>query len=239
MERDVVEASAPGHPPPHMSAAEREMQFSKEAWPKRKRLWELAYPENARLVSKNPFEKRAIETAKPIGDPARVENWMDKFRQRLCWLKEVKTKGKMTPAKSKKRLIKASTAIDKALRALDAVPPEYLSHGMCDTRDALARESEKMMRFAASIRVQHTGNRVNILKDYAAHFAHDLLDYYIEQPTQTINGAWFSLAALLYEATTGEHITDDQIAKQCQKYLKQVEISLRLARDACKPSRSV
>jgi hypothetical protein len=225
----VAEANAPGQRMPDMTDAERKIRFSKGAWPERKRLWKLAYPESAGRVNKT--EKRALEIAKPIGDPSRVESWLEEFRRRLGWLKEVKsnsrTPAKITPAKLKKRLIKAGIAFENATRALDAVPPEYVSPDARNVRDTLKREGQGMRHRGESIRLQHTGNRVNPLKDYAAKFSHDLLDYYIERPTQTTTGPWLSLAALLYEAATGTFITNDQIAKQCQKYLKHLKAALR------------
>jgi hypothetical protein len=127
--------------------------------------------------------------------------------------------GRPSPARRRAQLLSVSATLRRALGALDAIlesgVAQYLSvHWIHEDRiwkadlqafDLKARRIERAARtIAEKIDVPAGKPRLNETKVYAARRAYNILDEYGAKPTLTVDGPYFNLASLLYEAVTGK-----------------------------------
>jgi hypothetical protein len=108
------------------------------------------------------------------------------------------------PGAEKRQLRKAAEALEKARAALTALPvPHPATHNLvCE----LARVRDSCKRRAGSMEVKRSGGRLveAAQKKIAAEMAMNMLLFCGEKPTLSREGAYFKLAALLFEVATGK-----------------------------------
>jgi hypothetical protein len=189
------------------------------SWEDRKRRWAAVYPLVAKGIA-DSFEGRALELVQPPGPADKLEKWREQFLSYAEMLKRERSVAQYSSAERKKLLGKAADALEEALAKLNELPPGY---GNAPTRGAIASEAARLRGFEAATRVARSGGPQDPdqhLKILAADYAFDLLNDYVEAPTQSNDGKYFNLASLLFEAATDR--ADVSIARQCKAHIERL-----------------
>jgi len=225
-------ASKPGlgSPPPELCAllAEEIDRMWGKSWDDRKRRWVAAYPKVAKEIEN--IEDRALDVVQPPGPADEIEKWRKEFVGCVASLKSARSARFYSAKESRDLLKRAAEALEKALRALDQLPPGYVCAHRSPigiTREAVASAAKRARELEDSVIVGPSGgpqDRDHHVKVLAADYAFDLLNDHMRPATQSTDGDYFHLASILFEAATGRE--EVSIIRQCREHVARMREEL-------------